>query len=65
MSMLITIPMIALTATILFPIFTNLVGASSCLYAELCLKSGTFVDPNPKTYYYVDYPAARLACVSS
>lgn len=61
--LLVITPMIASSLTIIYIVYTNLVSGD-CVSSELC--------PSPKTinttsgaYYYIDFPAARLAFISS
>ena len=67
MCALVTIPMIAFTATILCLIFSNRMTPDTCPHDTLCLNNGTmsFNDSNTQAYYYVDFPASRLVFIAS
>ncbi|ORX97952.1 hypothetical protein BCR34DRAFT_158720 [Clohesyomyces aquaticus] len=60
---IVAIPMIVCDCIILWIVFKNQVEASTCPYPELCHAklNGTA----SSSYYYIDFPAARLAFVSS
>lgn len=61
---LIVLPMFASTITICWLVFANLVPSARCPYPALCPESSS-LNSTRGPYYYVDYPAARLAFVSS
>ncbi|KAF2658707.1 hypothetical protein K491DRAFT_776247 [Lophiostoma macrostomum CBS 122681] len=61
----VTLPVILFTVIILWLVLSYEINATHCPYAELCPNNGTFEDALASSYYYVDYPAARLAFVSS
>lgn len=61
--LLVTIPMIASSLAILALIFANLTK-ESCPSEELC-QLLDLVNTTSTSHYYVDYPAARLAFISS
>jgi hypothetical protein len=55
--------MFASSIAILYIVYSNLV-TSSCLNEELC-QGPDLVNATSRDAYYVDYPAARLAFISS
>jgi hypothetical protein len=65
MCLCVTIPMLLFTIIILWLVLGHQVSAAQCPYAELCPSNDTFEGTFGGSYYYVDYPAARLAFVAS
>ena len=63
--LLVTIPMVAFTATILQLVFGYRVDDMQCAHQELCPKNGLNNNIDTVDNYYVDFPAARLAFVAS
>ncbi|KAF2677830.1 hypothetical protein K458DRAFT_436235 [Lentithecium fluviatile CBS 122367] len=61
--LLVTTPMLASSLVILYIVYTNLT-TSDCPSAELC-PGPAFINTTSKAFYYVDFPAARLAFISS
>ncbi|KAF2874177.1 hypothetical protein BDV95DRAFT_666115 [Massariosphaeria phaeospora] len=60
---LITIPMLASTMALLWIVFSNKIE-ETCPYSELC-PGPDVMNTTLKSNYYVDYPVARLAFISS
>jgi hypothetical protein len=60
---LVVIPMVLFTVAILWIVFKNIVGNADCPFPELCPVG--LVNVTTRSHYYVDYPAARLAFISS
>jgi hypothetical protein len=61
----IAIPMITFTTIVMWLVLGHKMTATQCPYQELCPNNGTFENTRATTFYYVDYPAARLAFVAS
>lgn len=62
-SLLVTTPMVASSVIVTWIVYANIVS-ESCPYEELCPRS-SITNTTSKGYYYVDFPAARLAFISS
>ncbi|KAF2662701.1 hypothetical protein K491DRAFT_773231 [Lophiostoma macrostomum CBS 122681] len=63
-SSLVVVPIISFTITILWIVFTNRVGNTKCPYPAIC-PGPELVNATSPSDYFVDFPAARLAFVSS
>ena len=63
--LLVTVPMVAFTVTVLFLVFGYKIDDMKCAYQELCSKEGLSNGTNTMDNYYVDFPAARLVFISS
>ena len=63
--LLITMPMAAFTATILWLVFRYKIDHMQCAYQELCPKDGLNNSTNNANNYYVDFPATRLIFIAS
>jgi hypothetical protein len=61
--LIVTTPMLVSSLVILYIVYANLV-TPSCASKELCPASG-LVNATSRAFYYIDFPAAQLAFVSS
>ena len=61
---LVAIPMIACTVALLGFIFVNVTNDITCLHPELC-PGPDLINATSRHFYYIDFPAARLALISS
>lgn len=62
--LLVVIPMVVFTIVILCLVFTNTMKDLTCPYNDICPDS-PLVNITSKSFYYIDYPAARLVWISS
>jgi hypothetical protein len=56
--------MITFTLALLWVVFANLIDETTCLYSELC-PGPALINATSPYFYYIDFPAARLALISS
>lgn len=61
---LVAIPMVAFTVALLGVIFVNVVDETTCIYSELC-PGPDLINATSSNSFYINFPAARLALVSS
>jgi hypothetical protein len=61
---LIVVPIVSFTITILWIVFTRRVGNAQCPFLEIC-PGPELVNTTSTSDYFIDFPAARLAFVSS
>ncbi|KAH7371540.1 hypothetical protein BKA66DRAFT_590917 [Pyrenochaeta sp. MPI-SDFR-AT-0127] len=61
--LIVAIPMLASSLLIISIVYANLIN-QNCPFAELCPEPSA-LNVTSKDYYYIDFPAARLAIISS
>jgi len=61
---IVVIPMIVLTVALIWTVFANVINDNRCPILELC-PGPEILNATSRSYYYVDYPAARLVFISS